>query len=306
MANEIYTGGGSGANLVQASRLSELFLETIADRDYSVLAHPAIMYLGDINGGQSSATLIPVVNVSDDEFASLTEIQAGTPSDIASAQAPITVGRWYLERDYSDFISILDGTGAVDEVALVDGMIIGANMTTLSLVVTVGATFTVIKGASGATLTHATILEAKQALRSAHVKGPYVCILGAKQFNEWETDFNSLGGAVQFKTEQASEMARLTGNSYMGSWDGIDFYTSSKVITDGTDLNGCMFGLGAIGWKSAHQTPSPAQVVVVDAGFVQVEASREGNQALSKLQGNMWIGVGKLQDAGGVRIRSVD
>lgn len=305
MANEIYTGGGEGAALFDSSRIEALFIETIGDRDYSVLAHPAIMYLGDMSGAMTAVATIPVVNLSDDEFASLTEIQAGSPSDITTATASITVARRYLERDLSDFARALDGTGALDEMGLADGMMTGANLTMLSLVVAVGATFTTVKGTSGATLTHATMLTVKQALRTARVKGPYVCILAPKQFNEWETDFNSLGGAVQMKTDQAAQMARLTGGSYVGSWDGVDFFITDKVITDGTDLNGCMFGMGAIGWKSLSSRPGLGQISIVDAGFVQIEATRTGNKALSALVGNMWIGVGKLQE-GGVRIRSVD
>lgn len=306
MANELVYGAGAAANLFDAARTAALFAETIADRDYSVWSHPALMYFGDQAGGMSAVTNIPVVNLSDDEFASLTEIQEMSPSDITSAVATITVARRGLERDLGDFAAALDGTGALDEIALADGMITGANMTAINLLVALGATFTTVAGASAATMTHATMRTGLQNLRAAYVPGPYVSILGPKQFNEWQTDFESLGGAIQFKASQAAEMARLTGGSYMGSWDNIDFFTSSKVVTDGTDLNGCMFGRGAVGWKSLSVRPSLGRLTLMDMGWVVVEAERQGKKALSALIGNMYVGLGKIQDAGGVRLRSVD
>jgi|APSaa5957512535_1039671.scaffolds.fasta_scaffold14496_4 hypothetical protein len=306
MANELLYGSGSAANLFDAARTEALFEETIGDKDYSILAHPALMYFGDKAGGISAVSNIPVVDLSDDEFASLTEIEELTPSDITSAVATITVARRGLERDLGDFAAALDGTGALDEIALADGMIVGANLTSLNLLVTMGITATTVAGASGATMTHATIRSAKQSLRSASVQGPYICILGQKQYNEWETDFEALGGAIQMKTDQAREMARLTGSSYQGTWDNIDFFTTSKVVTDGTDLNGCMFGRGFAGWQSLRTKPALGRLTLMDAGWVVVEVDRQGKKALSGLVGNMYIGWGKIQDSGGVRLRSVD
>jgi len=306
MANELLYGSGAAANLFDAARTEDLFVETIGDKDYSVLAHPALMYFGDKAGGISAVSNIPVVDLADDEFASLTEIQEMTPSDITSAVATITVARRGLERDLGDFAAALDGTGALDEIALADGLIVGANLTSLNLLVAIGAAFTTISGASGATMTHATIRGAKQSLRSASVGGPYISILGQKQYNEWETDFEALGGAVQMKTDQAREMARLTNSSYVGSWDNVDFFVSAKVVTDGTDLNGCMFGRGAIGWQSLTTKPGLGRITLMDAGWVVVEAERQGRKALSALIGNMYVGFGLIQDSGGVRLRSVD
>lgn len=305
MANELLYGAGAASLLFDASRVEALFVETIGDKDYSMFAHPANMYLGDQAGGMSAVSTIPVVDVADDEFGSLTEIQEMAPSDITSAVATITVARRGLERDLGDFAAALDGTGALDEMVLADGMITGANLTMLSLLVAAGATFTTVKGASGATMTNTTMDSARQYLRTAGVRGPYVCILGAKQFNEWESDFRALGGAVQLSA-QAQEMARLTGGSYQGSWNGVDYFTSAKVVTDGTDLNGCMFGRGAIGWKSLSVRQALARQTIMDLGWVVVEAERQGKKALSKLIGNMYMGLGKVQDLGGVRLRSVD
>ena len=306
MANELTYAGGAAANLFDAARVQALFIETIGDKDYSILAHPAIMYLGDQMGGLTSVSTIPIVDLSDDEFASLTEIQEMTPSDITAAQATITVARRGLERDLGDFAAALDGTGALDEVAFADALIKAANLTALSLLHTVVGTFTPIVGTSGATKTPATMLLAKQTLRTARVKGPYVALMHPKQFNEWETDFTALGGAVQLKTAQAAEMARLTGNSYMGSWDGVDVYTSTKVVTDGTDHIGGMWGMGALGWKSRRARPQLGRLLIVDGGFVVVEAERQAKKALSALVGNMYLGFGRLQDSGGVNLRSVD
>lgn len=305
MANELVYGAGSAAALFDASRVEDMFIETIGDKDYSILAHPAVMYLGDMSGGMTSVSTIPIVDLSDDEFASLTEIQAMTPSDITSATASCTVARRGLERDLGDFAAALDGTGALDEMALADALILAANLTALTLLCTLIATFTTIKGASGAAMTHATIKSGKQALRVAGVKGPYVCILSPEQFNEWEDDFESLGGSVEFKRgEQYAEMARLTGSSYMGSWDNIDFYISQRVTDDGTDYFGAMWGMGAVAWKSLTVRPALGQDLIVDAGFVKVEVQRTGKQALSAMIGNMYLGFVRLQDLGGVKLRS--
>lgn len=304
MANEVQYGAGFGATLFDASRVAALFIATIGDKDYSLFAHPANMYFGDIQGAQTAVSSIPVVDLSDDEFASLTEIQEMSPSDITTAVANITVARRGLERDLSDMALSLDATGALNDQALADGLITAANLTVLTLISTVVATFTSIVGTSGATLTHATVRSAKQTLRTARVKGPYVCILSPKQFNEWETDFESLGGAVQMKTDQASQMAALTGMSYVGSWDNVDFFLTDKVTDDGTDFKGGMYGMGALGYKTMTARQNVAKETVMDAGFVVVEAERSGKKALSALIGNMWVGFAKIQDAGGVVIRS--
>jgi hypothetical protein len=306
MANELLYGSGEASALFDASRVTTLFLETIADRDYSLMAHPAMMYLGDAAGGMSSVSSIPIVNLADDEFASKTEVEALTPSDITTDLPTITVARYGLERDLADFAASLDGTGALDVVGLADALVTAANLTMLTLLNTCVGTITAIKGTSGATMTHATMLEAKQALRTARVGGPYLCLLHPKQFNEWETDFHSLGGAVQFKQGQATEMSRLTGGSYVGTWDNVDVYISTKVVTDGTDHIGGIWGMNTIGWRSLSVKPQPGRIVLADAGFCVVEAYRQPLSAKTSIVGNLYAGIGLLQTAGGCNLRSVD
>ncbi len=306
MASELMWSGGEGAALFSAARVSSLFIETIADRDYSVLAHPAMMYLGDFAGSGSEVAAIPVVNLSDDEFSVMTEVEAVTPSDITTDLPTITVARYALDRDLADFASSLDATGALDEVALADALVTAANLTTLTLLNTCIGTITAIVGTSGATMTHATMLTAKQTLRTARVGGPYVALMHPKQFNEWETDFHSLGGAVALKTDQAVEMSRLTGGSYMGSWDNVDVYVSTKIATDGTDHIGGLWGMNCIGWKSMRAKPQLGRILLADGGFVVAEAERSAKAALTSIVGNMYVGIGLLQTAGGVNLRSVD
>ena len=48
----------------QETEVSELFIVTMGDRDFSVLAHPALAYLGDVNGAMTLATTLAICEAS--------------------------------------------------------------------------------------------------------------------------------------------------------------------------------------------------------------------------------------------------
>lgn len=305
MANELLYGSGGASNLYDSSRVAAMFIQTLGHRDTSVLAHPAFGFMGDVSGTMTDTHAIPVVDMWSDQWTSLTEIQEMSPTDISSAVPTITVGRYGLMRDPSDKARSLDGTGALNEVALVDGMITGMNLTTLQLLANLVDDFSTVKGASGATMTHATVRSAKQALRLAGVQGPYVALMHPTQINEWETDFQSLGGAIQYRSEDQRALSRLTGGSFIGTVDNIDFYQSDLVNDDSTDFKGGMWGRDTIGWKVMTQAPLLSNDrVVVNLGWIRVVVQATPTKALESLVGNAWIGMSELQDSGGVTLRS--
>ena len=128
-------------------------------------------------------------------------------------------------------------------------------------------------------------------------------MLAPKQLSDFQNSLRSETGALQW-IQPTAELLAIKGQGYAGTYLGIDFFVSSKVVTSGSDKTGFLISYGAIGY--ADGTPAPimgAGGVVYPMGTkMYVELGRTPEAALSKIVGNYYVGFAELQDLMGVQI----
>jgi hypothetical protein len=301
MADEILIGSGGGTNILQAEAAAQLILLSLADRDSSLMAHPALAYLGDAQGRNSDVLQVPIVGLDGyDTFTSLTEIQAMSNSALTTAEATVTLARWGMNWALSDMVRIVEGRGILDLGRLAQSLVRGANMTMVKGIVDLVDGASAGVSATGAKLTWAHVQQAAAQLTVAKVPAPYISVLHPVQFEHVREDLVALGGAVQWSPGAQAALSAWRGVGYQGSYNGIDFFTSSEVDTSAGDYKGGMFGFGFVGYQTGSApSGNDGANEILRAGPIRVEMHREATAAYSKIVANMFAGFGELNDSCG-------
>jgi len=134
-------------------------------------------------------------------------------------------------------------------------------------------------------------------------------VLHPTAINDFRTSLRSESGAIQYVPATA-EMLATRGPGFQGTWNGIEIWQSDScpTINAGADRSGAMFGKGAFAYTmapvSALQGHIPSANVLVDAGTVIVENSRDADNGLTKAVATMYPAVSEVEDARGVEIVS--
>jgi hypothetical protein len=104
--------------------------------------------------------------------------------------------------------------------------------------------------------------------------GPAIGVIDAVGAKDLMDDTLSLGGAVQWAPQAQQAIQNVQAGARLGRFFEVDFYLSSELTDDATDVSGAIFGAGCI--QTKHQmVPLPAEAdEVANAGFYTIEALR--------------------------------
>ena len=303
MADEILFSGLSGSARLAAVLAKEIEL-TLADRA-SLHKHPSIKFMGNITGSGSNVIQTPIVGLDGyDLMSSPSDGAAVSNTALTETNANITVARRALQYSISDLAALTDSVG-LNVQRLAQSMVGSAQMTFQNLLCDVTDSFTSTVGTSGVDLSVDDVYSAMFTLTLASVPGPYICILHPRQLADFQSSLRAEAGPSQF-VGATQEMLNIKGQGFAGMFNGVDFFVSSKVPTAnaGADRAGGMFGYGAVGYAEGSPLPiTAAGGIVAPAGTaIVVEFERDASSALTKIIGNYYVGVAKLQDSMGVSI----
>jgi hypothetical protein len=309
MATNKYTDG----NLVVDAVLDKFWGLNLGDRGY-VGNHPALAYLGNLGLSGSDTISRDFADLGIGVMQGVAEdISAGAATALGFDRVSVSVGRKTYKRRLSDMIGHIDPTGLVRDPAAFafDATTIRGN-TLMSLIATIGSTFTAGVSAGAATkLTWAKFREAKQTLIAADaevVPGKVLALLDPYQWANLEEDMTtgSLGDAVTHTAEGYNiQLAQSMG--YQGNYYGIDVYTTKRVPLDGSAANhvGCMVAPGGIAWAEALLAPNPhAFEMLLGGGQCQIEFQRDADKFAEDVYYNSILGVSKGLEGAGVTITS--
>lgn len=290
------------SDLTVASTLAAELQLKLGDRA-SLMGHPAIAYCGDIAGSGSSVKKVGIAGFGLDSMAAVADGVSVESVALTNANASITVARQALYRGPTDLASTTwASVGSLID-ALVSDLVGAARNRAMAMIAAAGAAFTNTVGTSGAALTVTNIFSAIAYLESVSAPGPFLAVVGPKQLSDFQASLRAETGALQW-ISATPEMMAIKGQGYAGSFLGIDFFVSSRVVTSGADKLGFLISYGAIGY--ADGTPAPilgAGGLVMPAGSkMVVELGRSIEGAITKVVGNWYVGFAELQDAMGVQI----
>jgi len=303
MANEILFADLSGSARLAAILAKEIEL-TLADRA-SLHKHPSIKFMGNIVGSGSNVIQTPIVGLDGyDTMSSPADGAAVSNTALTETNANITVARRALQYSISDLANLTDSVG-LNVQRLAQSMVGSAQMTFQSLLCDVTDGFTSTVGTSGVDMTVDDFFSAQFTLTLASVPGPYICILHPRQLADLQSSLRAEAGPNQY-VAATQDMLSIKGQGFSGMFNGVDIFVSSKVPTAnaGADRAGGMFGYGAVGYAEGSPFAiTGAGGIVAPAGTpIVVEFERDASSALTKIIGNYYVGVAKLQDSMGVSI----
>lgn len=293
MANEIVPSGLT--DLITSQAMAAEFLMLLADRDGSILTHPALLHA---TAPSLTSTVVRVPHIGLMGYDLLTATTPG--SEIANTalsddSTDVTIAL-RAKRYFVDDLARVIANGKIDPVLFAQDAAISVAMTLISLIANVTDDFTAYAGTSGVDCTWDDVLVAKATLGIAKVGGPLLGIVHPRQWADLEKDALSLG-VLPAQTMGGVINVGL-GSAYKGQWMGIDFYVSSSVPTanGGADRAGGIFGRGGICWADAQLAPKAG---AVDLGRARFQVFDQANYAAESYITSYASGVAQGIDAAG-------
>ena len=304
MANEITFANLSGDLRISAVLHQEMQL-LLADR-FSLMGHPAVMYMGDLAGRGSTALDVPLVGLDGYDRMSAVGAETAAVSNTAltDSSQTITIARQALRRTITDLANLTDSVG-LNVQTLAEDMVGAARMRWQELLCNLMDDFSNTTGTSGVNLSVDDFLDAVFTLEQNSVPTPYLSILHPVQLTDLQSSLRGETGPLQF-VSATQEMISAKGQGFAGSFAGVDIYASSLIPTanSGSDRAGGMFGRGAVGYADGSMSE------IIGAGGIQlpagtkivVEMERDSSFGYSHITGNYYVGMAELQDTMGVSI----
>tara|TARA_R110000824_G_scaffold106470_7_gene251613 strand:+ start:296 stop:1234 length:939 start_codon:yes stop_codon:yes gene_type:complete len=302
MANEVtFTGLAVSGGRV-SSVLSSLLMETLHDPTdlRAVMTEVPWASIG-------SDTMSVTLDAAPGAFSAATsEISHGTAADNAAyttSKFSLQVARYVRAYQVSDLFGV--SGGPIDLDAVVKTLADGVGLTMTDLLCSLFNSVASSVGATTVDLSTDTIYDAAFQLNSnavvATADAPLTCVLSPVGMNDFRQSLRSEAGAIQYTDASAAALA-TRGPGFQGTWNGIEFWQSDScpLINAAADRSQAMFGKGAFAYTmapvSALQGHIPAANILMDAGAVLVELSRDADNGLSKAISTIFPAVSEAED----------
>lgn len=294
------TNGGRVATLLSALTFEQLYDPTDL-RQHLVFVPPEFA---------GSDTLRVTLDAVPGAYAAASSETSGGQSNSAytTSKFDLTPARYVRQYQMTDLFGITSPGAPIDAARVVKKLIDGVTLTMTDLITALFANVASSVGTSGVNLSVDNIYSAMFQLNSQNVPGPFAAVLHNVQINDFISSLRAEPGAVQFQAATA-EMLALKGPGFKGSWNGVEFWQSDSVATAnaGADRDGCMFGYGAFAYTMASTAPLVGafiapQDVLIDAGVILVERSRDATNGMTTAIGNFYPAVVEKEDLRACRI----
>ena len=299
MANEIIPAGIG--DLVAGEVMAAEFLMLLADRDSSILTHPALFH-ASASSPTSTVVRVPHLGFGGYDLLATTtpgsEIANTAFSDGSTDVTIATRAKRYTTDDLAKYIA----DGKLDPAMFARDAAISIAQTLISLLANVGDDFTNTVGSSGVNLAWSDIIDGKTTLGVNKANGPILGVLHPQQWGDLEQDSRSqgvlpaqtMGGVIN------SGLAQWKGN-----WSGVDFYVSSHVplSNSSADRAGFLVTRGGLAWADA-QMPDEGDPNIVNMGRARFERVRQGTYIATSYVVSYAAGCARALDSAGCSIIS--
>jgi len=285
------------ASLLTDGSIAGAYALNIADRN-SFLEHPVIResFIADLAGQKSTTAEKSSYGFGANGMASVAEGGTTTGTAIANASLSATVAPWALMREVTTLAQSIIGDPLSAANIIGADLALAATASLMNQICAVIDGFSATETDTGADMTLAHLLSALGTFQANNMRGPIMAVLHSVQWSDLSTDIATSGsGSIQFSTDGA-ELARYSGGAFKGSFLGVDFFASNRVVTAnaGEDRAGAIFGPNGIVWATATPTvDSPAQQALFGAGLLPmlVDIDRAGATGVTALTGRIYTGV---------------
>ena len=272
----------------------------------SIRKSGALLFAGDVAGIGSDTMALRYSSL--DGFTEMAAVGDGSEianSDLTNATANITVARQGLRYDLTDLAS-LSGLGQdIDVFRLSESMRGAFEMRFMTLLCATFSGITEQAGTSGVDLSVDDFMDAIYKLEINNNPNDLHAILSNRQVSDLQASIrNETGNAIAFNPAH-SELLKMVGQGFVGSFMGVDIHKSSKCATSGSDVIGAMFSRGALAYAIGTPQPTAIGGVIRPAGTpVMVELQRDASLSLTEIVGTAYVGCALVENARAVEILS--
>ncbi len=286
-------------DLIAGEVMATEFLMLLADRDNSILTHPALFHA---TGAARSSNVVRVPHLGLGGYDLLSATTPGSEvanTALTDGSTDVTVApraKVYSIDDLAQYIA----DGKLDSMMFAQDAAISVAQTLISLIANVADDFTATAGTSGVNATWNDVLDAKTTLGVAKASGPMLGILHPQQWGDLELDALSMG---VLPAESMGGVINQGLDAFKGRWMGIDFFVSSAVPTANAaaDRAGGIFTRGALAWADVAIDPV-ADPNIVSLGRARFERDRKGTFLETSYVTSSFQGVAQAIDAAGVSL----
>lgn len=310
------TNGITNTGLVGDLRLAQMISQEIRLllRDVNNLRNtPYIDFVGSINGMGSDTIRVRKAGLDGrDAFSAMAaEDDAATNTALTDGHVDLAVVRAALRYQITDLANLTEFAtpNGIDIFRIAQSMSGSYEAYFASLTADAIDDFTANAGATGSLFTVDTMLDGIFTLEKADsnrgVIGPFAAILHPKQLTELQDDLRNESNSIFAYSPATLDAISAKGPGYVGRFLNVDMYTSSYVNTDGSgDLNGAIFGIGALGYATGTPSDIPSSDLM-QMGDIVVEMERDAATASTIVMGHAYLGLGILDDVRGCELISV-
>jgi len=309
MADEItFTGLSSDGGRV-ASVLSALLFEKIHDPTdlRAVMTEVPWQQIG-------SDTMSVTLDGAPGAFAAASsETSGGRPnSAYGSGSFDLQIARYLRKYQMSDLFGVTGGP--IDAAAIVQTLADGVGLTMTDLLCNLFGSLSTSQ--TGTDMTVDVFLSSMFSLNLANAPStadaPYSCVLSPKQVNQLRSSIRNedAGSYIQYQAETGT-ITKANAPGYQGQFHGVDIWQSDSIATvdAAAHFAGAMFAKDCFAYTMApvralSGAHVPASNILIDAGELLVELSRDADNGLTSAVASMFVGVSEAQDALGVLIKS--
>ena len=311
------TNGITNTSLIGDLRLAQMISQEIRLllRDVNNLRNtPYVSFVGSINGMGSDTIRVRKAGLDGrDIFSAMaTEDTAVTNTALTDGHVDVSVIRAALQYELTDLAGLTEfqTPNGIDVFRIAQSMAGSYEGYFASLTGDTIDDFSASAGVSGAVFTVDAMLDGIFTLEKADsnrgVPGPFAAILHPKQLTELQDDLRNESNSIFAYSPATLEAISAKGPGYVGRFLNVDLYSSSYVNTDGSsDLNGAIFGVGAMGYATGVPSDIPGAADFMQMGEIIVEMSRNANTASTVVTGHAYLGMAVLEDARGCKLISV-
>jgi len=296
MANEILPA--SIGDLVAGEVLANEYLMLLADRDASILSHPALLK-ASAPSGASNVVRVPHIGLGGyDALAARTPGTEVANTALADASTDVTIAPYSKVYAMDDFAQwMLEGR--INEQMFAQDAAISVAQKLISLIANITDGFAASTGSGD--LTWDVVMGAITTLEVAKAGGPAIALLHPYQWGDLRKSAASAGVSLSPAVQGSLDAA--LGGSYKGRYMGVDFYTSSAVPLDTGNYKGALFTRGAVAWADTVY-PTVISANAMSFGNAVFEMDRRASFAETKMVTHTNLGVALGIDAAGITLIS--
>ena len=272
----------------------------------SIRKSGALIFAGDVSGIGSDTIALRYSSL--DGYTEMAAVADGTEignTNLTNATANVAVARQGLRYDLTDLASLSGFGNDIDVFRLAESMRGAFEARFMTLLCATFASVSDQAGTTGVALSCDDFMDAIYKLELNNNPHDLACVLAPRQVADLQSSIrNETGNAIAFNPAQ-SEILKMVGQGFIGSFMGVDIHKSSKCATSGPDRVGAMWSRGAFAY--ALGTPQPLAVggVIRPAGTpVMVELQRDASLSLTEIVGTAYCGAALVEDARACEILS--